>query len=112
MTEVLAIPKFCKDCDFRGWGPSDPRSRLDSDAWLCEAPENTIIDYNLITGEPTRKFKSCEEARTNSEILDYKSCGISAHWFKDKITEASKRAEDRTVASIKPKGTFTIGTDI
>lgn len=111
MTDILAIPKFCKDCDFCTFRTTDLGHGSDY-IHICKAEENTILKYDLVTGEITRRFNTCEQARVDNEISGYRSCGVSALWFKDKITEVTKRIEAKAIETSKPKDSFTIGTNL
>lgn len=108
----IPIPKFCKDCKFRSFRSTD-FGHGSNFVEICIAPQNEIVSYDLVSGEETREYNSCKEARADFPQIskNFPSCKIEARWFIDRVQEVVKQQSQPSV-NLGTKKTFNIGTDL
>lgn len=70
---AIATTKFCKDCKWHEIPIGSAAKYAE-----CSAPQNMLMQINVVTGEPERvsKYAHCSTLRIGKE-----DCGRDANWF-------------------------------
>jgi hypothetical protein len=84
------MTKFCRDClHVRRYRLSIDHS-ADGKHWVCQATQNALPAFNLVTGDSLLTYPTCHEARQ-----DLDGCGPEALWWQAKPSPDWPRAPSK-----------------
>lgn len=65
------MPKLCINCTY-----SRRRVGFTKDHYLCFSPHNVMSITSLVTGQPYKRYETCEDARDSKQ-----GCAEDGFWF-------------------------------